>query len=139
MEKTIIYSNERVEIYIENNTKILYINVIDGEYNKDLFHEAVEYYKNFWILINNTDDKYFQVFIFNNVKLYPFEFYDTMFKTLKSLENIFKKNLYSSCVVNNSNAIDILKPLINMYKAVKPFSFVKTLEEGIIFLNNNRN
>ena len=134
MNKTTIYSNTEIQLYIDSDKFILYIDVIDGTYNKNNFLEAVEYYKNFWLLVNNTDDKYYQVFIFNNVKFYPLEFYDIVFKTLKSLEEIFIKNLYCSCLVNDSNAMDILRPLLNMYKAVRPFNFVKTLEEGHQFM-----
>ena len=130
MNNTIIYSNSGIQLYIDSTNSILYINVIDGTYNKQNFFETVEYYKNFWLILNNTEDKYYQVFIFNNVKIYPLEFYDIIFKTLKSLEEIFRKNLYSSYLVNDSNAIDILKPLLNLYKAVKPFNFVKTLDEA---------
>ena len=139
MNKTIIFSNSKIEIYIDSNRSILYIDIIDGTYNKNEFLEAIEYYKNFWLLINNTNDKYYQVFIFNNVNIYPLEFYDILFKTLKSLEEIFRKNLYSSCLVNNSNAIDILRPLLNMYKAVRPFNFVKTLDEGYKFIYQHFN
>ena len=139
MNKTTIYSNSEIELYIDSDKSILYIDVIDGTYNKNNFLETVEYYKNFWLLVNNTNDKYYQVFIFNNVKFYPLEFYDIVFKTLKSLEEIFRKNLYSSCLVNNSNAMDILRPLLNMYKAVRPFNFVKTLDEGHKFMFANIN
>jgi len=137
MNKTTIYSNSEIQLYIDSDKSILYIDVVDGTYNKNNFLEAVEYYKNFWLLVNNTDDKYYQVFIFNNVKFYPLEFYDIVFKTLKSLEEIFRKNLYSSCLVNDSNAMDILRPLLNMYKAVRPFNFVKTLDEGYKFMFAN--
>jgi hypothetical protein len=137
MNKTIIYSTHEIQLYIDNIKNILYVEVMEGTYNKKNFLEAVEYYKNFWLLINNTDYKYHQVFIFNNIKFYPLEFYDIVFNILKNLENIFKKNLYSSCLVNDSNALDILRPLLNMYKAVKPFSFVRTLDEGYEFLNKN--
>ena len=137
MNKTNIYSNTEIQLYIDSDKSILYIDVVDGTYNKKNFMEAIEYYKNFWLLVNNTNHKYYQVFIFNNIKFYPLEFYDTVFKTLKSLEEIFVKNLYSSCLVNDSNAIDILRPLLNMYKAVRPFNFVKTLDEGYKFMFAN--
>ena len=134
-----MYKNQNIEIKIDQESKILYINVINGNYIKENFNEAVEYYRNFWILVNNTDDKYYQMFLFNDVKFYPLEFYDTIFKTFKGLEDIFKKNLYCSCLVNDSNAMDILRPLLNMYKAVRPFSFVKTVEDGYKFLENSKN
>lgn len=137
MNKTFIYKNSKIEIYIDSDKNILYVDIIDGTYNKKNFLEAIEYYKNFWLLVNNSTDKYYQVFIFNNVNIYPFEFYDTVFKTLQGLEEIFKINLYSSCLVNNSNAMDILKPLLNLYRAVRPFNFVKTLEEGYNFMKKN--
>uniref|UniRef100_A0A6C0LEH6 CRAL-TRIO domain-containing protein n=1 Tax=viral metagenome TaxID=1070528 RepID=A0A6C0LEH6_9ZZZZ len=137
MDKTTIYKNTEIQMYIDYDKSIFYVDVIDGTYNRNNFLEAVEYYKNFWLLVNNTDDKYYQVFIFNNVKFYPLEFYDIVFKTLKSLEEIFRKNLYNSCLVNDSNAMDMLRPLLNMYKAVRPFNFVKTLDEGHKFMIAN--
>lgn len=133
-----LYSNSTININVNQNDKILYVEIVDGNYNKENFLNAIEYYKNFWILINSTKEQYYQIFIFNNAKIYPLEFYDNVFKTLKSLEDIFKTNLHSSCLVNNSNIIDILQPLLNMYKAVRPFSFVKTLEEGYTFIFNNK-
>ena len=137
MNKNVIYSGNKIQLYIDNIKHILYIDIIDGTYEKNSFLEAVEYYKNFWLLVNNSDDKYYQIFIFNNVKFYPLEFYDIIFKTLKNLEEIFVKNLHNSCLVNDSNAIDILKPLLNMYKAVRPFNFVKDIEEGNKFILSN--
>ena len=134
---TTLYSNKYLNINADQPKKILYIDIIDGNYNKENFINAIEYFKNFWILINNTGDKYYMVFIFNNAKIYPLEFYDNVFKTLKSLEQIFSTNLHSSCLVNDSNALDILRPLLNMYKAVRPLNFVKTLEDGHTFILNN--
>lgn len=139
MNKTTIYSNAEINIYIDSDKYILYIDIIDGTYNNKNFLEAIEYYKNFWLLINNSNNKYYQVFIFNNVKLYPLEFYDIVFNTLKSLEEIFRKNLHSSCLINNSNGIDILRPLLNIYKSVRPFNFVKTLDDGHKFIFANVN
>ena len=132
-----LYSNETLAVKVEQERKILYVEVIDGKYNKENFVNAIEYYKNFWILVNSTNDKYYQMFLFNDAQIYPLEFYDLVFKTLKSLEEIFKINLYSSCLVNDSNAMDILRPLLNMYKAVRPFNFVKTIEEGYNFVLSN--
>ena len=142
---TIIYQNSIIVLYLDIVNKIFYVEIINGTYNKDLFLEAIEYYKNFWIMIDNenkninngTYNKYNQVFIFENVSIYPLDFYSNIFNTLKSLEPIFINNLISSCLVNNSNAVEILRPLLNMYQAVRPFKFVKNLEEGYSFFNEN--
>lgn len=85
-------------------------------------------------MINNTNDKYYQVFLLNNSNIYPLELYHTVFKTLKSLDDIFKQNLNSSCIVNDSNILGILRPLLNMYKAVRPYRFVNNLDEGMKFI-----
>ena len=139
-EKTImLYNDENYLLYVNHESYTLYVEVIDGKYIKENFIELVNYFNNFWILVNNSSEKYYQVFIFNNISIYPLEFYTLVFNTLKSLENIFIENLHSTCLINNSNALDVLRPLLNMYKAVRPFKFVKTLEEGLIFLNNNTN
>lgn len=132
-----LYSNPALEVKINQIKKILYVSVINGKYNKENFVNGIEYYKNFWILINSTNEIYYQMFLFNDAQIYPLEFYDLVFKTLKSLEEIFKTNLHSSCLVNNSNAMDILRPLLNMYKAVRPFNFVKSIDEGYNFILSN--
>ena len=134
-----LYSNETLAVKVNKEQNILYVEVIDGKYNKENFVNGIEYYKNFWILVNSTNDKYYQMFLFNDAQIYPIEFYDLIFKTLKSLEEIFKNNLHSSCLVNDSNAMDILRPLLNMYKAVRPFNFVKTIEEGYNFVLSHSN
>lgn len=132
-----LYTNDTLAVKVDQQRKILYVEVIDGKYNKENFVNGIEYYKNFWILVNGSNDKYYQMFLFNDAQIYPLEFYDLIFKTLKSLEEIFKINLHSSCLVNDSNAMDILRPLLNMYKAVRPFNFVKTIEEGYNFVLSN--
>lgn len=132
-----LYSNSTLEVKVNQNKKILYVSVIDGKYNKENFVNGIEYYKNFWILINSTNEIYYQIFLFNDAQIYPLEFYDLIFNTLKNLEEIFKTNLHSSCLVNNSNAMDILRPLLNMYKAVRPFNFVKNIDEGYNFILSN--
>ena len=132
-----LYTNNSLRIDVNQIKKILYVIIIDGNYNKDNFLNAIEYYKNFWILVSSTNEKYYQMFVFNNANIYPLEFYDNVFKTLKSLESIFSTNLHSSCLVNSQNAMDILRPLLNMYKAVRPFNFVKTTDEGFNFLISN--
>ena len=139
MNKNIIYNNNNYMMYVDITTYTLYIEIIDGEYNSKNFEKLVEYYKNFWFLVNNSPDKYYQVFILNNIKIYPFSFYDTVFKTLTGLEEVFLTTLHSSCLVNDSNAMDIFRPLLNMYKAVRPFNFVKTLDEGHTFVYENIN
>lgn len=132
-----LYTNDTLAVKVDQERKILYVEVINGKYNKENFVNGIEYYKNFWILVNSTNDKYYQMFLFNDAQIYPLEFYDLIFKTLKSLEQIFKINLHSSCLVNDSNAMDILRPLLNMYKAVRPFNFVKTIEDGYNFVLSN--
>jgi hypothetical protein len=139
MNKNIIYNDNNYMMYVDITTYTLYIEIIDGEYNSKNFEKLVEYYKNFWFLVNNSPDKYYQVFILNNIKIYPFSFYDTVFKTLTGLEEVFLNTLHSSCLVNDSNAMDIFRPLLNMYKAVRPFNFVKTLDEGHTFVYENIN
>ena len=137
IEKNYIYKNDTIHIYIDEIKKILYVDVVDGNYNKKNFEDAIDYYKNFWILMNNSNILYNQIFIFNNCKIYPLEFYDTVFKTLKSLETIYKNNLIESYLINDSNAVDILKPILSLYKAVKPFYLVKNVSE-IKILNNDK-
>ena len=136
-KKISIYSNNNISIDVDYNNKILYINISNHEYNKENINSAIEYYYNFWLLIHNTDDRYYQLFIFDKDINVPLEFYDIIFKTLKSLEFIYKKNLYSSCVVNSFNIIEILKPIFSIYKSVRPFNFEKTIEEGYKFIFTN--
>jgi len=132
--KSIILETNQYKIYVDNEKNTLFIDIFKADYNKELFFNGLEYIKNFWILANQNNKSFYQVFIFREVKLYPFELYETLFNTLKQLENIFKTNLYGTCIVNDSNLIDIFKPLFSMYKTVRPFQFVKTLDEGLDFI-----
>ena len=131
-----LLQNANFHIYLADDT--LVIDIINGKYNKENFMSGIQYLQNFWLLIANTDDKYHQMFIFNDVGLYPLDFYTSIISTLKSLESIYKTHLHSSCVVSNSNAFEIMKPVLNMYKAVRPFKFVSTEEEGRTFLQSNK-
>ena len=131
---SIIFETNQYKIYVDNIKNTLFIDIFNATYNKDLFFQGLEYIKNFWILANQNNKSFYQVFIFREVKLYPFELYENLFNTLKQLEQIFKINLYGTCIVNDSNLIDIFKPLFSMYKTVRPFQFVKTLDEGLEFI-----
>lgn len=133
-----ICKNDNLHIYIDETNKILYVDIINGEYNEETFIEGIKYIQNFWILIGNTDDKYYQMFICNDVKVYPLSFYTLFLQALKSLEKTFKTNLHSSCLINNSGTVDVLQTLFNLYKSVRPFCFVKTQEEGLLFFKNNQ-
>lgn len=131
---SVILETNKYKIYVNNSKNTLFIDIINAEYNKELFFQGLEYIKNFWILANQNNKSFYQVFIFREVKIYPFELYETLFNTLKQLEDIFKTNLYGTCIVNDSNLVDIFKPLFSMYKTVRPFQFVKTLDEGLDFI-----
>lgn len=123
-------------IYINEFQKIIYIEILDPKYNRENYLELVEYLKNFWILTSYSDKKYRQIFICKYVDIYPLEFYDTFIKTLKSLDNIFQKHLHASCLINDSTAVNILRPILNAYKAIRPFKLLKTFDEGLTFVNS---
>ena len=123
-------------IYINEFKKTIYIEVLCPKYNRENYLELVEYLKNFWILTSYSDKKYRQIFICKDVDIYPLEFYDTFIKILKSLDNIFQKHLHASCLINDSTAINILRPILNSYKAIRPFKVLKTFDDGLTFVNS---
>ena len=131
-----LIKNSKCHVYVNEYEKLLYVKLLDKTYKKEEFFECLDYIKNFWILTSYGNKIYGQVFICYDVDVYPFEFFDLFIKTLKGLEHIFKKNLKASCLINQSTAIKVLKPVLNVYQAVRPFKFFEDLEEGITFVNS---
>ena len=137
MHYTYLYNKNSVSVYVDSTKNILYVEILDNTWDRECLVEILEYIKNFWILVSNTNDKYYQIFIWKEVGIYPLDYYEKFLNCLRSLEDIFKSNLNSSCLVNDSDGINILRPILNSYKAQRPFCFVKTLEEGLTFCKNN--
>ena len=70
--------------------------------------------------------------------IYPLQQLDCLKTILISLEQTFNKCLHSTVLLtDNSIVLNIIKPLMNSYKAVRPFDILKTLDEAYTFYNNN--
>lgn len=127
------------KLYVDNTKKIFHLDILESHYNDEQFIQTLEYLKNFWILANERNHNYHMMIDIRKIGIYPLTVFGTIKDTLVSLEKIFQKNLNSSCLIFESElAVNILKPLLSMYKAVRPFTFVNTYEEAIIFFNNNK-
>lgn len=128
------------EILVDNNKNVLIIKFSSSNYNKTEFLEILEYFKNFWILASEQNKKYYMLFDIKELGIYPLSQLDNFKTILISLEEVFKKSLHCTCLLtDNDLVLTILKPLFNMYKAVRPFSIFKTLEEVQIFYNKSEN
>ena len=128
------------ELLVDNSKNILIIKFSSSNYNKNEFLEILQYFKNFWILASEQNKKYYMLFDIKELGIYPLSQLDNFKTILISLEEIFKKSLHCTCLLtDNDLVLTILKPLFNMYKAVRPFSIFKTLEEVQIFYNKLEN
>lgn len=131
---------DNVHLYLDNKKKIIFFDIINSHYSKKNSIEILEYFKNFWILAKEQNQKYYLVIKINSIGIYPLSFYNNLVNTLNSLNDIFKEHLHScSFLCNSSTSITILKPLFNFYKFVRPYKVCKTYEEVLIYFNKNEN
>ena len=131
---------DTVHLYVDLNKKILYFDVLNSTYNKNNFITVLEYFKNFWLLAEEQNVKYFLVIKINSIGIYPLTFYNYLVECLKSLNLIFKNHLHSCCFqYNGNNVLTLLKPLFTMYNFVRPLNFAKNYEETIIIFSKPEN
>ena len=126
------------ELLVDNSKKIFIIKFTNNNYNRDEFITLLEYFNNFWLLANEQNNKYYMLFDVKELGIYPLQQLDCLKTILISLEQTFNKCLHSTVLLtDNSIVLNIIKPLMNSYKAVRPFDILKTLDEAYVFYNNN--
>jgi hypothetical protein len=134
---TIIKLNT-IHLYLDNLKNIMYFDILNNIYSKEDSINLLLYFKNFWILANELNKKYFIIIKLKNIGIYPLEFYQNLISNLNSLNEIFKTNLNSCAfLVDEENSINMLKPLFNIYKFVRPFKICNSNEEIFMFFNKN--
>ena len=75
-----------------------------------------------------------------DIGFYPLDVYTKIIDILHSLEQIFKKSLHCSCIVIESElTVNILKPILSVYKSVRPVTFINKYEEAIVFFAKSEN
>jgi len=127
---------ESSKLYINKN--ILTLEVLNSVYNKTESTTILEYIKNFWIIAKENKKKYHFIINIHNLGVYPLSLFTKIIKYLSEIEDIFKYHLHSSCVILNSETfLSILKPLFNIYKPSRPFTFVKNKTDAFYYLKNN--
>lgn len=132
---TLFYSN-KLFIKLINNT--LYVNIEFVNNNNLGLITLLEYIKNIFLLTKENNNKYFLHIKLINICILSKNIIDNILKTLLELQNIFKTNLHSTCLLNNSDELlTIIKPILNYYKPIRPFKICKSDEEIIQFFNNN--
>jgi len=129
-----------VFLYLDSSKKILHFEITCSDYSKEEFITIMEYFKNFWILANENHIKYNMIIDVCNIGVYPLSIFENIKNTLIQLEPLFLDCLHSSCLITDSNlAITILKPLFSIYKSNRPFTFVSTYDEALLFFNKSEN
>lgn len=128
------------KLYLDENKKIFHFDIISKKYDESQFLTVIEFFKNFWILANEACNKYYMLIDLKNIGFYPLGVFTNIIHTLRSLEDIFKKCLNSSCVlIENELAVNILRPILSVYKSVRPVTFINRYEEAIVFYNKQEN
>ena len=128
------------EILLDKSKNIFIIKFTNNNYNRDEFTQLLEYFNNFWLLANEQNNKYYMLFDVKEIGIFPLQQLDNIKNILISLEDIFKKCLHSSVLLtDNEIVLNIIKPLLNSYSAVRPFDILKTLDEAYVFYSNNSN
>lgn len=129
-----LLKNDLVHLFVDHNKNIFNIEVLSSEHTKENKEELVEYIKNFWIFVEASEQKYHIIINVHNLGFYHIGIFDDIIKLLKSLEPIFINHQHSSCLILKSdNGLNLLKPLFNMHKSVRPFTFVDNIEEAYTF------
>ena len=128
------------EILLDKSKNIFIIKFTNNNYNRDEFTQLLEYFNNFWLLANEQNNKYYMLFDVKEIGIFPLQQLDNIKNILISLEDVFKKCLHSSVLLtDNQIVLNIIKPLLNSYSAVRPFDILKTLDEAYVFYSNNSN
>jgi len=124
---------------VDNNKKILNLEVINDKYIKQESLNLLEYIKTFWVVAKENNDCYHFIINIHALGIYPLSLFQIIKDCLIEIEYIFKEHLHSSCIIVDSPTIvSILKPLFNIYKTSRPFTFVKNYEDGLMFINKNK-
>jgi len=127
-----------VHLYLDKEKSIIYLDIIKNIYSKNDSVNLLLYFKNFWLLANEQKKKYYIIIKLKNIGIYPLEFYQNLITNLNSLNEIFKTNLNSCAfLVDENNSINMLKPLFNIYKFVRPFKVCNSYEEIMSFFKQN--
>ena len=125
---------ETVHLYLDLNKKIITLEILNSNYSKTESITLLEYFKNFWILAKEQKVKYNLIIIINYVGIYPLSFYMNLVKYLNEINELLSENMLACCFLcRDDGPIQILKPLFNMYKFVRPYSICNTYEEVLQF------
>ena len=129
-----LLKNDCVHLFVDHNKNIFNIEILSSDYNSDQKKELIDYINNFWIFVQASEQKYHIIINVHNLGLCHIGIFDEIIKLLKLLEPIFVNHQHSSCLILKSdNGLNLLKPLFNMHKSVRPFTFVENLEEAYTF------
>lgn len=135
-----ILNIEIAKLYIDETKNIFHFDIKSNKYDEEQFLMLIDYFKNFWILANEACNKYYMLINTKNIGYYPLNVYTRLIQMLRSLEDIFKKCLNSSCIlIENELVVNILKPILSVYKSVRPVTFINKYEEAIVFYNQPGN
>ena len=128
------------EFQLDSSQNIIIIKFTNSNYNRDEFFKLIEYFKNFWVLAKENNTKYYMLFDIKELGIYPLHQIQNFKDILVSLEEEFKSSLHCTALLTeNDLVLTILKPLFNMYKAIRPFTILKTLPEVQVFFNKSEN
>lgn len=140
MSNVTLVKLDTVHLYIDLKNKIMIFDVLNSKYSKENTITVLEYFKNFWILAQEQNSKYYLIIKINSIGVYPLNFYSNLINVLSDLDPIFKNHL-NSCVFicNDNNPLIILKPLFTGYKLTRPYHICKTYEEALMFFKEKEN
>jgi hypothetical protein len=131
---------DNVHLYLDLKKKIIFFDVLNSSYSKQNSIIVLQYFKNFWFLAKEQKAKYYLVIKINSIGIYPLSLYNNLIDCLTELNEIFEKHLHScSFLCSNSNPLTMLKPLLNVYKFVRPYTVCNTYEDVIIYFSKHEN
>lgn len=132
----ILLKSNKLQFYLDIVKNIITIEIFGTLFSKEEFILFIEYFKTFWYISIEYNKKYFMIIKINNIIILPLDFYDYIILNLLKLENIFKDNLHASSFLCKDDKLFIIKPLIDNYKFIKPYSIFTNYEDIIIYFKN---
>ena len=90
-------------IYIDVDKEIIYLRILNEQYNKDEFTELFETIQLFLRQALQSNKKYHLLFDTKRIGIYPLSCYSIIKDKLEEIENVIKQVIHSTCVLVDKN------------------------------------
>ena len=133
------FENDFVKFDFDNNT--LHAVIVAKKAmpaNDDEFEEVLTFFTNFYQACDQIDQKFILYYDLTQLGLLKFEQYNKWTNLFKKYEDITVKCLIcSSIICSNTIIAGVINTLLKLYENKKPIKIVTSVEDAILFINEN--